>query len=156
MRRIKIAVNVIENESVTNVLPYIDFVRARDRSRWRRDPQDGGLFQGRGDPRTAQLIAVSDGSGGVHRQGSTDYFRSVLIFTKDAGENTERNAHAVAHLVGHLLFGPLHDNRDRLSIMNNRTPDDFAFFTTNFDDFTYADGPRARSVRLDRRWNLPR
>jgi hypothetical protein len=62
----------------------------------------------------------------------------------------------VAHLVGHLLFGPLHDNRDRLSIMNNRTPDDFAFFTTNFDDFTYADGPRARSVRLDRRWNLPR
>ncbi len=152
-RTVRIAVNLVEGNDVTNVLPYRERVRWRDARRLARSPAQGGIFQGAGEPGMAQLIAVVGGLGFPGSRGRTNLRSWVQVHSDEVGETSARAAHGLAHLVGHLLFGPFHDRGSTLSILHPFPPTDEDFYEQRFDDFVYSDRTVRRGNRhLDRRW----
>jgi hypothetical protein len=156
-RRMAITVNVLEGPDVTNVLPYQDFVSGREGNRLRRDPSRGGIFQNAGQPGFGQLVVAAGGTGHRRYPIGTIAGSSAFLYTGNAGEMTPASAYALAHLVGHLLFGSRHDSSDPLSILLPEPPEDPDFFASSFDDFHYTDATLRRGRgQLDRRWSKPR
>ncbi len=155
-RNVAIVVNLVEAPEVTNVLPYLDFVNARDRNRLRRDPSAGGTFQNAGQPGFGQLVVAADGSGHRRYAIGTVSGWSAFLYVQNAGEGSPASAFGLAHLVGHLLFGSRHDRGDSLSIMQPSPPEAPAFYEANFAGFHYGDDTlRDPDGQLDRRWRLP-
>lgn len=153
-RRVQVKVDLVEADDVTNVLPYDDSLSTKELKRLGKAPSRGGIFQGSGEPGSAQLVVASDGRG---RESRTRGRISAALYTARVGEGTDASAHALAHLIGHLLFGGRHDKSDPLSIQHP-APAKAAgagedFYTTSFEDFSYSERTIRRGLsHLDRHW----
>jgi hypothetical protein len=156
-RRAAITVNLIESPEVTNVLPYDDFMAARERSRLRREPSRGGVFQNAGQPGFGQLVIAAGGTGHRRYPIGTIAGSSAFLYTANAGEDMPASAFGLAHLVGHLLFGGRHDTSDPLSILQPAPPSDPGFYVSGFAAFHYTEATLRRGgSQLDRRWSQTR